>query len=84
VLGGTTDEPLRIAYELEEEVRGVTIQVEVGSRVIRSFQGRGTKGRTFRFSLPARSVARGKTANVLVGADRGGPVTAVELTANRL
>ena len=84
VFGGTSSEPLGIAYKLEEEARSVKIQVKVGSKIVKTFTGGGTKGKTYRFSLKSSAVKKGKTVDVLVAADRGTPATAIKLTAKRL
>ena len=84
VFGGSANKSLGIAYKLDQEARAVKITVKVGSKTISRFTGKGTVGRTFRFSLPSKKVKRGKTVKVLVQADRGGSTPTVVLTAKRI
>jgi hypothetical protein len=83
--GGSTKAPLGIAYKLAIQVKDVTIQVKVGSKVVKTFTGKGEPNRTFRFKLPAKAVKAGKTAKVVVTANRPGSASPrITLAANRL
>jgi hypothetical protein len=85
VFGGTTRRPLGVAYRPAVGVDRVTVTARVGTRVVRSFTGRGAKGRTVTFSIPARTVPRGRKVKVTIGAVRGGrTLDPVTLVARRL
>ena len=85
VFGGRTKRSLGISYKLALGVNAVNIRVKVGSKTIRKFTGKGTANKTFRFSVPASKVKRGKTVKVQVTPDRGpSPTRTVTLYAKRI
>jgi hypothetical protein len=85
VFGSRKRVPLGISYKLELPARSVTIKALVGKKTVKTFKGKGTKGKTFRFSLPAKAVRAGRAVKVLVTVDRGGtPPVSVTLHAKRL
>jgi hypothetical protein len=85
VFGGTKKVALGIAYKLEVPVKAVKIQVKVGSKTIKTFTGKGTQGKTNRFSIPAKAVKKNKVVKVIVTPDRGGQAAGpVTLVAKRI
>jgi hypothetical protein len=84
VFGGKGSKPLGISYKLAEAADGVTVQVRVATRLVKSFSSSGEAGKPFKFTLPASSVPRGKDVQVGVTVRRGGDVATRTLTARRL
>jgi hypothetical protein len=85
VFGGRNRVPLGIAYKLELPAKSVKIVVKAGSKTIKTFTGKGTKGKTVRFSIKPNAVKKGKTVKVLVTPDRGGQTTGTfTLVAKRI
>jgi hypothetical protein len=83
VFGGTRNLPLRFSYRLAHAVAGVRVEVRRGRRLVRRLSGGGTAGRTYSFSLPAKSVPRGATVTVRA-AVTDGPGRGQVLTAKKL
>ena len=85
VFGGRNRVPLGISYKLNVPAKSVKIAVKVGSKTIKTFKGKGTKGKTVRFTLKQNAAKKGKTVKVVVTPDRGGQTTAtVTLVAKRI
>jgi hypothetical protein len=83
--GGTTNKKLGLAYRLAIPVKDVTVQFKLGSKVIKKFTGKGDPNRTYRTSLPAKKVKRGKTVKVVITANRPGAASPrITLAANKL
>jgi hypothetical protein len=83
VFGGAGGVPLRGSYRLTSEAR-VSIVVTRGGRIVKRFRPvTRPAGRTFRFSLPARGLARGDY-RVLLRAVSGEDQIAATVTARRL
>jgi hypothetical protein len=83
VFGGSRNVPLRITYALAHDVKGVTITVLRGKKVVKRFSGSGSSEKPTSFSLPATAVPRGASVKVRA-AVVGGPGRGVTLTAKRL
>jgi hypothetical protein len=83
--GGRTKAPLGIAYKLAIQVQDVKIDVKVGAKTVKTFTGGGEPNKTFRFKVPAAAVTAGKTATVVVTANRPGLASPqITLAAKRL
>jgi hypothetical protein len=64
VFGGRSGKALGISYSLARGAESVKLEALVGKRVVKRFKASPTAGRTHRFTLPARLVARGSQVRV--------------------
>lgn len=70
VFGGSSKAKLGLAYKLQTPAKRVKIQIKIGSRTVKTVYGKGTQGRTVRFSFPASIARRNQLVKILVTADR--------------
>jgi hypothetical protein len=84
VFGGNTKAKLGISYRLARGADAVKVVVKAGKRTVKTFKGGGASGRTYRFSVPAKKVKRGKTVAVTATAQVGQTIKSQTLYAKRL
>jgi hypothetical protein len=64
--GGRKNTPLTGAYRLTTQAKSVKIEAIAGSKVVKTIKGGTAKGKTFRFSIPAKLAKRGQTLKIRV------------------
>jgi hypothetical protein len=84
VFGGTSGRALGISYRLARKAATVKLHALSGSRIVKRFKGGTAAGRTYRLSLPAGAVTRGKQVKVRATVVVGGAKTVRTLAAKRL
>ncbi len=83
--GGAGKRSLPIAYRLGRGVGSVTVEVFDDSKLVKRFTGAGAVAhRTYRFSLPAGAVQRGREVRVRVTVTRANARVVSTLRARRL
>jgi len=82
--GGTSRKPLTIAYRLATGAQKVTLEARVGSKLIKRFKALTARDKTYRFSLPAKSVKAGKLVKITATVDTGSRQATQQLFARRL
>lgn len=82
--GGSKAKKLGISYKLAKGADSVTLVATVGSKKVKSWTGRGEAGKTYRFSLPASKVKKGKRVKITAQVNSGSPVAPQMLFSKRL